>query len=54
MHTFERKVRFDEKRHDGKADRLIGVSPMIDARAEAAAGMLGITLFGDPAGVEFL
>lgn len=54
MYAFERKARFYEKRHNCKADRLIVISPMIDARAKAVAGMLGITIYGDPADVESL
>jgi len=33
MYTFERKVRFYERRHDRQATRMIVVSPMIDDRA---------------------
>ncbi len=47
MYIFERKVRFYEKRHKCKADRLIVVSPMIDPRAEKVAGKLGIETYSD-------
>ena len=47
MYIFERKVRFYEKRHQRKADRLIVISPMIDARARRVAEQLGIETFSD-------
>jgi hypothetical protein len=47
MYTFERKVRFYERRHRGKADRMIAVSPMIDPRAQRVARRLGIETYSD-------
>ena len=47
MYSFERKARFYEKRHQRKADRLIVISPMIDARARRVAEQLGIETFSD-------
>jgi hypothetical protein len=47
MYTFERKARFYEQRHHGKADRLIAVSPMIDPRALKVAEKLGIETYSD-------
>jgi hypothetical protein len=47
MYIFERKARFYERRHDRKADRLIVISPMIDAKALQVAGDLGIETYGD-------
>ena len=54
MYIFERKARFYEQRHGRKADRLIVVSPMIDARARRVGERLGIEMFGDTALVESL
>ena len=45
MYTFERKVRFYEKRHNRKADRIIVISPMVDPRAWEAARKLGIEVY---------
>ncbi len=47
MYSFERKARFYEKRHQRKADQLIVISPMIDARARRVAEQLGIETFSD-------
>jgi hypothetical protein len=47
MYIFERKARFYEKRHQRQADRLLVVSPMIDARAQKVAERLGIETYGD-------
>jgi hypothetical protein len=47
MYIFERKARFYEKRHQRKADRLIVISPMIDAKAQAVARQLGIETYSD-------
>lgn len=47
MYIFERKARFYERRHQRQADRLIVVSPMIDARAQQVAQRLGIETYGD-------
>lgn len=52
MYIFERKARFYEQRHQRKADRLIVVSPMIDARARKVAEKLGIEMFSDSSQVE--
>jgi hypothetical protein len=54
MYVFERKARFYEKRHGRKADRLIVISPMIDARAQPVAQKLGIQTYGDSTEVEAL
>ncbi len=45
MYIFERKARFYEKRHGQQANRLIVISPMIDARARKVAERLGIETF---------
>jgi len=45
-------VRFYEKRHLRKADRLIVVSPMIDRRAMKVAEKLGIETYSDSSEVE--
>ena len=47
MYVLERKARFYEKRHQQKADRLIVISPMIDARARRVAERLGIEMYSD-------
>ena len=47
IYIFERKARFYERRHQRQADRLIVVSPMIDARAQQVAQRLGIETYGD-------
>jgi hypothetical protein len=47
MYSFERKARFYEARHNRKAQRLIVISPMIDARARRVAEQLGIELYHD-------
>jgi len=52
MYIFERKARFYEQRHQRKADRLIVISPMIDARAQPVAKRLGIETYGDSLDVE--
>jgi hypothetical protein len=54
MYSFERKARFYEKRHQRQANRLIVISPMIDARARKVADRLGIETFGDSLEVEAL
>lgn len=54
MYSFERKARFYEKRHGRQADRLIVISPMIDARAQKVAERLGIETYGDSTEVESL
>lgn len=47
MYIFERKARFYEQRHERTANRLIVISPMIDARARKVAERLGIETYGD-------
>ena len=54
IYIFERKARFYEQRHDRKANRLIVISPMIDARARQVGERLGIEMFGDSVLVESL
>ena len=54
MYIFERKARFYEKRHQRQANRLIVISPMIDARARKVAERLGIEIYGDSIEVEAL
>jgi hypothetical protein len=41
MYIFERKARFYERRHDRNADRLLVISPMIDAKAKKVAHQIG-------------
>jgi hypothetical protein len=45
MYVFERKVRYYEKRHQRRADRMIVVSPMVDAKAREVAKALNIEVF---------
>ncbi|MBT8420567.1 MAG: DUF3782 domain-containing protein [Gammaproteobacteria bacterium] len=47
MYIFERKVRFYEKRHRRKANRIIMVSPMISERARRVGEKLGIEMYLD-------
>lgn len=47
MYTFERKVRFYEKRHQRKANRMIVISPMIEERARRVGKKLGIEMYAD-------
>ena len=54
MYIFERKARFYERRHQRQANRLIVISPMIDARARKVAERLGIETYGDSILVESL
>ena len=54
MYIFERKARFYERRHQRKANRLIVISPMIDAGAQQVAERLGIETYGDSIEVETL
>ena len=54
MYIFERKARFYEKRHGRQANRLMVISPMIDARARKVAERLGIETYGDSLEVETL
>lgn len=52
MYTFERKARFYEKRHQRQANRLLAISPMVDARARKVAERLGIEIYSDSMDVE--
>ncbi|MDS4031687.1 MAG: DUF3782 domain-containing protein [Candidatus Contendobacter sp.] len=54
MYIFERKARFYEQRHQRIANRLIVISPMIEARARKVAERLGIETYGDSTEVEEL
>jgi len=54
MYIFERKARFYERRHGKQANRLLVISPMIDARARQVAGRLGIETYGDSTEVEMV
>jgi len=45
MYIFERKVRYYEKRHQRTVDRLIVVSPMVEAKAREVARAVGIEVF---------
>jgi len=54
MYIFERKARFYEKRHQRQANRLIVISPMIDAPACKVAQRLGIETYGDSTEVKAL
>lgn len=54
MYIFERKARFYEKRHGRQANRLLVISPMIDARARQVAERLGVETYGDSTEVETL
>nr|VFJ45214.1 MAG: hypothetical protein BECKDK2373C_GA0170839_101059 [Candidatus Kentron sp. DK] len=47
MSTFERKVRFYERRHQRKASRVIVISPMIDEQARQLGEELGIEMYSD-------
>lgn len=52
MYIFERKARFYERHHALQANRLIVISPMIDARARQVAEKLGIETYGDSTDIE--
>lgn len=54
MCIFEREAQFYEQCHQRTANRLIVISPMIDARARKVAERLGIETHGDSAEVEVL
>ena len=45
MYTFDREVRFYEKRHQRTASRRIVISPMVDGKARAVAESLQIEVF---------
>lgn len=52
MYTFERKVRFYEKRHQRKATRIMVISPMVDFRAKPVAEKLNIEVYADSSDVQ--
>ncbi|MCP4702733.1 MAG: hypothetical protein GY862_38615 [Gammaproteobacteria bacterium] len=54
MYIFERKARFYEKRHQRKADKLLVISPMIEAKVQKIADKLGILTYSDSTEVESL
>ena len=54
MYTFERKVKFYEKRHKRNANKLIVISPMVDKRAKVVADQLGIEVYTHSDDVEEL
>ncbi|MBO9338007.1 MAG: DUF3782 domain-containing protein, partial [Chloroflexus sp.] len=45
MYLFERKAQWYERRHERKADRLIVISPMVDAPARKVAERFGIVVY---------
>jgi len=45
MYTFERKVRFYERRHNRSVDRALVISPMVDPRAQQVAQNLEIEVY---------
>ncbi len=45
MYAFERKVRFYEKRHERKAQRMLVISPMVDRWAREVADKLSIEVY---------
>lgn len=46
MYTFDRKVRYYERRHQRQVQRKIAVSPMVPPPVHAVADKLGIEVFG--------
>ena len=46
MYTFDRKVRYYERRHQRQVQRKIAVSPMVPPPVRAVADKLGIEVFG--------
>jgi hypothetical protein len=54
MYIFERKVRFYEKRHQRQVNRLLVISPMVEARAVEIATQLGIEVYSDSIEVKQL
>jgi len=54
MHIFERKVRFYEQRHHQPVNRMLVISPMIDAKAYTLAESLGIEVYSDSIDVKSL
>jgi hypothetical protein len=47
MYAFERKVRYYEKHHARKADRMLVISPMVETRAQQIAKTLGIEVYSN-------
>jgi len=45
MYTFERKVRFYEKRHQRQVDKMIVISPMVAPKAIPVAEKLGVHIY---------
>jgi hypothetical protein len=45
MYAFGRKVKFYEKRHQRRADRMLVISPMVDSHARQVAYKLGIQVY---------
>ena len=54
MYSFERKVRFYEKKHQRSVTRMLVISPMVDAKAEQVAAKLGIEVYSDSMEVKEL
>jgi hypothetical protein len=54
MYSFERKVRFYEKKHQRQVTRMLVISPMVDAKAEQVAEKLGIEIYSDSMEVKEL
>ncbi len=52
--VFERKAHFYEKRHQRKANGLLVISPMVEARAMQVAEKLGIKVYSDSSEVVAL
>jgi len=54
MYSFERKVRFYEKKHQRQVTRMLVISPMVEAKAEQVAEKLGIEIYSDSVEVKEL
>jgi hypothetical protein len=54
MYSFERKVRFYEKKHQRPVTRMLVIAPMVDAKAEQVAQKLGIEVYSDSVEVKEL
>ncbi|BAP54572.1 hypothetical protein THII_0275 [Thioploca ingrica] len=54
MYSFERKVRFYEKKHQRPVTRMLVISPMVDAKACPVAKQLGIEVYSDSMEVKEL
>ena len=54
IYAFERKAQFYERRHQRQANRLLVISPMVDARTRKVAERLGIEVYSDSTDVETL